>query len=124
MSQTQSSVGEAFIVCFISSSSVNKHKLAHWPNIKARGRSYDPSCAMIPFSSMLIHRVHTQNEKLVSGGLFFFFNVFVFKLYLNASQMEQEKAMAPHSSVLAWRIPGPGEPGGLLSMGSYRVGHD
>ena len=32
--------------------------------------------------------------------------------------------MAPHSSVLAWRIPGMGEPGGLLSMGSHRVGHD
>ena len=35
-----------------------------------------------------------------------------------------EKEMAAHSSVLAWRIPGPGEPGGLPSMGSRRVGHD
>ena len=35
-----------------------------------------------------------------------------------------EKEMAPHSSVLAWRIPGMGEPGGLPSMGSHRVGHD
>ena len=35
-----------------------------------------------------------------------------------------EKAMATHSSVLAWRIPGTGEPGGLLSMRSHRVGHD
>ena len=35
-----------------------------------------------------------------------------------------EKEMATHSSVLAWRIPGTGEPGGLLSMGSPRVGHD
>ena len=35
-----------------------------------------------------------------------------------------EKAMATHSSVLAWRIPGTGEPGGLPSMGSHRVGHD
>ena len=34
-----------------------------------------------------------------------------------------EKAMATHSSVLAWRIPGTGEPGGLPSMGSHRVGH-
>ena len=34
------------------------------------------------------------------------------------------KAMATHSSVLAWRIPGTGEPGGLPSMGSHRVGHD
>ena len=32
--------------------------------------------------------------------------------------------MATHSSVLAWRIPGTGEPGGLQSMGSHRVGHD
>ena len=32
--------------------------------------------------------------------------------------------MAAHSSVLAWRIPGTGEPGGLLSMGSHRVRHD
>ena len=32
--------------------------------------------------------------------------------------------MAAHSSVLAWTIPGTGEPGGLLSMGSHRVGHD
>ena len=32
--------------------------------------------------------------------------------------------MATHSSVLAWRIPGMGEPGGLPSTGSHRVGHD
>ena len=35
-----------------------------------------------------------------------------------------EKEMATHSSVFAWRIPGTGEPGGLLSTGSHRVGHD
>ena len=35
-----------------------------------------------------------------------------------------EKEMATHSSVLAWRIPGTGEPGGLQSMGSHRVGHN
>ena len=35
-----------------------------------------------------------------------------------------EKKMATHSSVLAWRIPGTGEPGGLPSMGSHRVRHD
>ena len=34
-----------------------------------------------------------------------------------------EKEMATHSSVLAWRIPGMGKPGGLLSMGSHRVGY-
>ena len=35
-----------------------------------------------------------------------------------------EKEMATNSSVLAWRIPGTGKPGGLPSMGSHRVGHD
>ena len=35
-----------------------------------------------------------------------------------------EKEMATHSSVLAWRIPGTGEPGRRSSMGSHRVGHD
>ena len=44
---------------------------------------------------------------------------------LHASHtLAMEKAMAPHSSVLAWRIPGMGEPGGLPSMGSHRVEHD
>ena len=35
-----------------------------------------------------------------------------------------EKEMATHSSVLAWRVPGMGDPGGLPSMGSHRVGHN
>ena len=35
-----------------------------------------------------------------------------------------EKGIATHSSILAWRIPGTGEPAGPLSMGSHRVGHD
>ena len=43
-----------------------------------------------------------------------------FTLHFNAL----EKEMATHSSVLAWRIPGTGEPGGLPSMGSYRVRHN
>ena len=42
------------------------------------------------------------------------------RLHFHALEME----MATHSSVLAWRIPGTGEPGGLPSMGSHRVGHD
>ena len=36
----------------------------------------------------------------------------------------QEKAMAPHSNILAWELPWTEEPGGLQSMGSLRVGHD
>ena len=38
--------------------------------------------------------------------------------------LNRRRSMAPHSSTLAWRIPGTGESGGLLSMGSYRFGHD
>ena len=45
---------------------------------------------------------------------------FTFTLHFHAL----EKEVATHSSVLAWRIPGTGEPGGLLSMGLHRVGHD
>ena len=47
-------------------------------------------------------------------------NNFTFTLHFHAL----EKEMATHSSVLAWRIPGTGESGGLPSMGSHRVGHD
>ena len=48
-----------------------------------------------------------------------------FKSYLGRCKgKELEKEMATHSSVLAWRIPGTGEPGGLLSVRSHRVGHD
>ena len=45
---------------------------------------------------------------------------FTFTLYFQAL----EKEMATHSSVLAWRIPGMGEPDRLPSMGSHKVGHD
>ena len=41
----------------------------------------------------------------------------------NSSCCTEEREMAAHSSVLAWRIPGMGEPGGLLSIGSHRVGY-
>ena len=47
-------------------------------------------------------------------------NDFTFTFHFHAL----EKEMAPPSSVLAWRIPGMAEPGGLPSLGSHRVGHD
>ena len=46
--------------------------------------------------------------------------IFTFTFHFHAL----EKEMATHSSVLAWRTPGTGEPGGLPSMGLHRVGHD
>ena len=45
-----------------------------------------------------------------------------FTLTFHLHALEEE--MATHPSVLAWRIPGTGEPGGLLSVGSHRVGDD
>ena len=44
--------------------------------------------------------------------------------YFNISRLNWEKAMAPHSSTLAWKIPWMEEPGGLQWMASERVGHD
>ena len=58
-----------------------------------------------------VHRVATSRTRLSNFTLFFHFHAL-------------EKEMATHSSVLAWRIPGTGELGGLPSMESHRVGHD
>ena len=52
---------------------------------------------------------------LAVPALFFKFYLFIYSAALG---------LATPSSVLAWRIPGAGEPGGLPSMGSHRVGHD
>ena len=54
-----------------------------------------------------------SNSRTRQSGLTFTFHFHVL-----------EKEMAAHSSVLAWRIPGTGEPRGLPSTGSHRVGHD
>ena len=51
-------------------------------------------------------------------------NYLSFILHLGTPQDYMEKAMAPHSSTLAWKIPWAEEPGRLQSMGSLRVGHD
>ena len=58
-----------------------------------------------------VHVVTRSRTRLSDFTLFFHFHAL-------------EKEMATHSSVLAWRIPGTGEPGGLPSVGSHRVGHD
>ena len=49
---------------------------------------------------------------------------FLFTYFIYSSVYILEKAMAPHSSTLAWKIPWADKPGGLQSMGSLRVGHD
>ena len=50
--------------------------------------------------------------------------VTVLRCFGAPSAYQMEKDMATHCSVLAWRIPGTEEPGGLPSVGSHRVGHD
>ena len=59
----------------------------------------------------MVHRVPKSQTRLSGFPFTFDFH-------------ELEKEMETHSSVLAWRIPGTGEPGRLLFMGSLRVGHD
>ena len=58
-----------------------------------------------------VHGVAGSRTRLSNFTLFFHFHAL-------------EKEMATRSSVLAWRVPGMVEPGGLPSMGSHRVGHD
>ena len=77
---------------------------------------------MAPYSSTLAWKIPWMELAELHGvaqsqtGL----SNFTFTFHFHAL----EKEMATHSSILAWRIPGTGEPGGLLSMGSHRVGHD
>ena len=61
-----------------------------------------------------------HNKTLVWRGQFFKLSFLVIVTVVTYS----EKAMAPDSSTLAWKIPWTEEPGGLQSMGSLRVGHD
>ena len=56
-----------------------------------------------------------EEQEVMQRFLFFFFKQI---------RCDMEKAMAPHSSTFAWKIPWMEEPGGLQSMGSLRVGHD
>ena len=74
-----------------------------------------PSCSLpgCPFqiNSLAVHGVAKSRARLSN---------FTFTFHLPAL----EKEMAMHSTVLAWRIPGMGEPSGLPSMGSHRVGHN
>ena len=77
-----------------------------------------PTPVLLPGKSMdrvawwaAVHGVAKSRERLSN---------FTFTFHFHAL----EKEMATHSSVLAWRIPGTGKPGGLKSLGSHRVRHD
>ena len=63
-------------------------------------------------------------QNLQIGSLTVYLSTFFSLPRISVTRILMEKEMATHSSVLAWRIPGTGEPDGLPSMGSHRVGHD
>ena len=100
-------LGDSFIVGFILK-----------PD-RARRRQWHPTPALLPGKShgrrslegSAVHGVTKSRTRLSD---------FTFTFHFHAL----EKEMATHSSVLAWRIPGMAEPGGLPSMGSHRVRHD
>ena len=92
-----------------------------------------------PLDCLLAPKIDCHSEAIYYG--LFIWNYMVapllllIKLELNTKQVldhlfrsglriRSEKAMAPHSSTLAWKIPWTEEPGGLQSMGSLRVEHD
>ena len=84
-------------------------------NREGHGTPFQYSCLEHPMDGgawwAAVHRVAKCRTQLSD---------FTFTFHFHAL----EKEMAPHSSVLACRIPGTGEPGGLPCMGSHRVGHD
>ena len=88
---------------------------SQWDNGEGNGTPLQYSCLENPMDQgawwAAVHGVAKSRTQLSDFTLTFHFHAL-------------EKEMATHSSVLAWRIPGTGEPGGLPSMGSHRVRHD
>ena len=70
------------------------------------------------------HFPKANKVRVPSGCPLHFTNILQPLSYLTLSTILSEKAMAPHSSTFAWKIPWMEEPGGLQSTGSLRVGHD
>ena len=88
---------------------------SNWENGEGNGNPLQYSCLENPMDGgawqAAVHGVAKSQTRLSD---------FTFTFHFHAL----EKEMATHSSVLAWRIPGTEEPGGLPSMGSHRVGYD
>ena len=81
----------------------------------------DPMDCSLPGSS--VHGIF-QARVLEWGAIAFSDYTLEVRNRFKGLEGKEEKAMAPHSSTFAWRIPWTEEPGGLQSMGSQRVGHD
>ena len=95
-----------------------RKKDLEFPILLSRRRQWHPTPALFPGKShggrSLVGAVHGVAKSWTQ------LSDLTFTFHFHAL----EKAMATHSSVLAWRIPGMGEPGGLLSTGLHRVRHD
>ena len=93
----------------------NKLVVARWEDGESNGTPLQYSCLENPMDGgawwAVVHGVAKSRTRLSDFPFTFPFHAL-------------EKEMATHSSVLAWRIPGTGEPGRLPSMGSHRVRHD
>ena len=88
-----------------------------------RRRQWHPTPVLLPVKShgrrsLVGCSPWSREESDTTERLHFHFSLFTFHFHA------LEKGMATHSRVLAWRIPGTGEPGGLTSMGLHRVRHD
>ena len=98
-----------------SQATSNIYECLHFYAGEGNGTPFQYSCLENPIDGgawrAAVHGVAKSRTRLSDFTLTFHFH-------------SLEKEMATHSSVLAWRIPGTGEPGGLPSMGSHRVGHD
>ena len=84
----------------------------------SRRRQWHPTPVLLPGKSHGWRRLEAAVHGVMKSRTRLSNFTFTFRFH----PLEQE--MATHSSVLAWRIPGMGQPGGLPSMGSHRVGHD
>jgi len=87
-------------------------------NMLSRRRQWHPTPVLLPGKSHGQGSLEGSNHGVAEGWARL--SNFTYTFHIHA----WEKEMATHSSVLAWRIPGTGEPGGLPSLGSHRVGHD
>ena len=113
---------KCFVLLVINQKSVQMEitKCLSWGISELRRRQWQPTPILLPGNThpmdggawwAAVHVVARSRTRLSDLTFTFHFHAL-------------EKEMATHSSVLAWRIPGTVEPGGLLSMGWHRVGHD
>ena len=92
--------------------------------IQISARSFSPSSLTVIIDARQIFSFHVVTLSLFLWLLRLVNVSSVLRLQLNSSSASMEKAMAAHSSTLAWKIPWTEEPGGLQSRGSRRVRHD